>query len=69
MAITDVNRDGIVQLAEITLGGDIIVLATRRSRVAVCDFGSGGGRGLAAALSTADGLLLAIAMRCRMTCY
>ena len=28
--ITDVNRDGIVQLAEIVIGGDLIVLATRR---------------------------------------
>ena len=26
--ITDVNRDGIVQLAEIVIGGDLIVLAT-----------------------------------------
>ena len=26
--ITDINRDGIVQLAEIVIGGDLIVLAT-----------------------------------------
>ncbi len=28
MSITDINRDGIVQLAEITIDGDLIVLAT-----------------------------------------
>jgi len=28
MSVTDINMDGIVQLAEITIGGDLIVLAT-----------------------------------------
>jgi len=28
MAVSDINKDGILQLAEIRLGGDIVVLAT-----------------------------------------
>ena len=62
MAITDVNRDGIVQLAEITLGGDIIVLATPEiAGLPYVISGLVAAGGLAAALSTADGLLLTIA--------
>src|SRR5512145_82907 len=62
MAITDVNKDGIVQLAEMTLGGDIIVLATPEiAGLPYVISGLVAAGGLAAALSTADGLLLTIA--------
>jgi cation/acetate symporter len=62
MAISDVNKDGIVQLAEITLGGDIIVLATPEiAGLPYVISGLVAAGGLAAALSTADGLLLTIA--------
>ena len=62
MSITDVNKDGIVQLAEITLGGDIIVLATPEiAGLPYVISGLVAAGGLAAALSTADGLLLTIA--------
>ncbi|MEK6593502.1 MAG: sodium:solute symporter family protein [Pseudomonadota bacterium] len=60
--ITDFNRDGIVQLAEIVLGGDIIVLATPEiAGLPYVVSGLVAAGGLAAALSTADGLLLTIA--------
>jgi cation/acetate symporter len=62
MSIADVNKDGIVQLAEIVIGGDLIVLAT--PEIAGLPFVISGlvaAGGLAAALSTADGLLLTIA--------
>ncbi|HET9734103.1 MAG TPA: VC_2705 family sodium/solute symporter [Burkholderiales bacterium] len=60
--IVDINGDGIVQLAEITLGGDIIVLATPEiARLPYVISGLVAAGGLAAALSTADGLLLTIA--------
>ena len=62
MSVTDMNRDGIVQLAEITLGGDLVVLATPEIAglpyVITALVAAGG---LAAALSTADGLMLTIA--------
>ncbi len=62
MAVTDINRDGIVQLAEMTLGGDIIVLATPEiAGLPYVISGLVAAGGLAAALSTADGLLLTIA--------
>jgi len=62
LSITDVNRDGIVQLAEIVLGGDIIVLATPEiAGLPYVISGLVAAGGLAAALSTADGLLLTIA--------
>ncbi|MFZ6731729.1 sodium:solute symporter family protein [Undibacterium sp. Ji42W] len=59
--ITDINHDGIVQLAEIVLDGDIVVLATPEIAglpYVVSALVAAGG--LAAALSTADGLLLTI---------
>ncbi|CAN5421837.1 cation acetate symporter [soil metagenome] len=59
--ITDINKDGIVQLAEIVLDGDIVVLAT--PEIAGLPYVMSGliaAGGLAAALSTADGLLLTI---------
>ena len=60
--ITDINKDGIVQLAEIVLGGDIIVLATPEiAGLPYVISGLVAAGGLAAALSTADGLLLTIA--------
>jgi cation/acetate symporter len=62
LSITDLNRDGIVQLAEIVLGGDIIVLATPEiAGLPYVISGLVAAGGLAAALSTADGLLLTIA--------
>jgi cation/acetate symporter len=60
--IVDINGDGIVQLAEITIGGDIIVLATPEiAKLPYVISGLVAAGGLAAALSTADGLLLTIA--------
>jgi cation/acetate symporter len=62
LSIADVNRDGIVQLAEITIGGDIVVLATPEiAGLPYVVSGLVAAGGLAAALSTADGLLLTIA--------
>ena len=62
MSVTDINLDGIVQLAEITIGGDLIMLATPEIAglpyVITALVAAGG---LAAALSTADGLMLTIA--------
>jgi len=62
LSIVDINGDGIVQLAEIVLGQDIIVLATPEIAglpYVISALVAAGG--LAAALSTADGLLLTIA--------
>jgi cation/acetate symporter len=62
MAITDINKDGILQLNEMTIGGDIIVLATPEiGGLPYVISGLVAAGGLAAALSTADGLLLTIA--------
>ncbi len=62
LSITDVNKDGIVQLAEIAIGGDIVVLATPEiAGLPYVVSGLVAAGGLAAALSTADGLLLTIA--------
>jgi cation/acetate symporter len=62
LTITDLNFDGIVQLAEIAIGGDIIVLATPEiAGLPYVVSGLVAAGGLAAALSTADGLLLTIA--------
>jgi cation/acetate symporter len=62
LSVKDVNRDGILQLNEMTIGVDIIVLAT--AEIAGLPYVIAGlvaAGGLAAALSTADGLLLTIA--------
>src|SRR5450830_1323622 len=62
LSVADVNKDNILQLNEITIGGDIIVLLT--PELAGLPFVISGlvaAGGLAAALSTADGLLLTIA--------
>jgi cation/acetate symporter len=62
MNIADINGDGIVQLAEIVIGGDLIVLATPEiAGLPYVISGLVAAGGLAAALSTADGLLLTIA--------
>jgi cation/acetate symporter len=62
LSITDINKDGIVQLAEIVLGTDIVVLATPEiAGLPYVVSGLVAAGGLAAALSTADGLLLTIA--------
>ena len=62
LTVSDVNGDGLVQLGEIFLSGDIIVLAAPEigglPYWVTCLVAAGG---LAAALSTADGLLLTIA--------
>jgi cation/acetate symporter len=61
ISIVDVNKDGIVQLAEIVMDGDMVVLATPEIAglpyVISALIAAGA---LAAALSTADGLLLTI---------
>jgi len=60
--IVDINGDGVVQLAEIVIGGDIVVLATPEiAKLPYVISGLVAAGGLAAALSTADGLLLTIA--------
>ena len=62
MNIADINKDGIVQLAEVVIGGDLIVLATPEiAGLPYVISGLVAAGGLAAALSTADGLLLTIA--------
>ena len=62
LSVVDVNKDGILQLAELAIGGDIIVLATPEiGGLPYVVSGMVAAGGLAAALSTADGLLLTIA--------
>ena len=62
MSVSDINKDGILQFGEIRMGADIIVLAT--PEIAGLPYVISGllaAGGPAAALSTADGLLLTIA--------
>jgi cation/acetate symporter len=62
LSVTDINKDGIFQLGEMRIGGDIIVLATPEiAGLPYVISGLVAAGGLAAALSTADGLLLTIA--------
>ncbi|CDK99288.1 Uncharacterized symporter H16_A2524 [Magnetospirillum gryphiswaldense MSR-1 v2] len=62
LSLSDINGDGIVQRAEIAIGGDIVVLATPEiAGLPYVISGLVAAGGLAAALSTADGLLLTIA--------
>ncbi|MFM9879584.1 MAG: sodium:solute symporter family protein [Burkholderiaceae bacterium] len=62
LSLSDVNKDGILQLNEMSIGGDIIVLATPEiGGLPYVVSGLVAAGGLAAALSTADGLLLTIA--------
>jgi len=62
LSVADINKDGIFQLAEMRISGDIIVLATPEiGGLPYVVSGMVAAGGLAAALSTADGLLLTIA--------
>lgn len=62
LSVADINRDNILQLNEMTIGGDIIVLLTPElAGLPYVISGLVAAGGLAAALSTADGLLLTIA--------
>ncbi|MCH2220815.1 MAG: cation acetate symporter [Dechloromonas sp.] len=61
VSIEDINLDGILQLAELSLNPDVIVLATPEiAGMPYVISGLVAAGGLAAALSTADGLLLTI---------
>jgi cation/acetate symporter len=61
LSVADINRDGVLQLGEIRIGADIIVLATPEiAGLPYVVSGMVAAGGLAAALSTADGLLLTI---------
>ncbi len=62
LSVIDINKDGIFQLGEMRIGGDIVVLATPEiGGLPYVISGMVAAGGLAAALSTADGLLLTIA--------
>ncbi|MDH5776726.1 MAG: cation acetate symporter [Gammaproteobacteria bacterium] len=62
VAIVDANRDGILQLNEFFMRADIVVLATPEiAGLPYVISGLVAAGGMAAAMSTADGLLLAIA--------
>ncbi|TWO72680.1 cation acetate symporter [Caenimonas sedimenti] len=62
LSVIDLNKDGILQFGEINIGGDIVVLATPAiGGLPYVVSGLVAAGGLAAALSTADGLLLTIA--------
>ena len=61
LSVTDVNGDGILQFAELRIGADIVMLATPElGGLPYVISGLVAAGGLAAALSTADGLLLTI---------
>ena len=61
VSIEDINHDGLLQLAELTLNPDVIVLATPEiAGLPYVISGLVAAGALAAALSTADGLLLTI---------
>ena len=61
LSVTDVNGDGILQLGEIRIGADLVMLATPElGGMPYVVSGLVAAGGLAAALSTADGLLLTI---------
>ena len=62
MSVVDINKDGILQLNEMSIGGDIIVLAGPAiGGLPYVISGLVAAGGLAAALSTSDGLLLTMA--------
>ena len=62
LAIVDANKDGILQINEFFMRGDIVVLATPEiAGLPYVISGLVAAGGMAAAMSTADGLLLAIA--------
>ena len=61
LSVSDINRDGILQLGEMQIGGDIVMLVTPElAGLPYVVSGMVAAGGLAAALSTADGLLLTI---------
>ena len=61
LSVIDINRDGVLQLGEMSIGSDIVVLATPEiAGLPYVVSGLVAAGGLAAALSTADGLLLTI---------
>jgi len=61
VSVIDINHDGILQLGEIRIGSDLVVLATPEiAGLPYVISGMVAAGGLAAALSTADGLLLTI---------
>ncbi len=61
MSAVDINKDNILQLNELSMGGDVIVLAAAEiGGLPYVISGLVAAGGLAAALSTADGLLLTI---------
>ncbi|MBT9171603.1 MAG: Cation/acetate symporter ActP [Actinobacteria bacterium] len=61
MSWTDINRDGVLQFAELTMRADMVVLASPEiAGLPYVISGLVAAGGLAAALSTADGLLLTI---------
>jgi cation/acetate symporter len=61
VSVADINGDGVVQLAELAIDADVLVLATPEiGGLPYVISGLVAAGGLAAALSTADGLLLAI---------
>ena len=61
LSVEDVNGDGLIQFGEIRLGADLIMLATPElGGLPYVVSGLVAAGGLAAALSTADGLLLTI---------
>ena len=62
LSVADVNKDNILQLGELSIGGDVVVLLTPElAGLPYVISGLVAAGGLAAALSTADGLLLTIA--------
>jgi cation/acetate symporter len=62
LSVADVNGDGVFQLGEMRIGSDIVMLATPEiAGLPYVISGMVAAGGLAAALSTADGLLLTIA--------
>ncbi len=70
LSVVDINKDGLLQLGEMRIGGDIVVLATPEiAGLPYVISGMVAAGGLAAALSTADGLLLTIANALSHDCY
>jgi cation/acetate symporter len=62
LSVIDINRDGVLQLGEMKIGSDIVVLAMPEiGGMPYVISGMVAAGGVAAALSTADGLLLTIA--------
>ena len=61
LSVSDINGDGILHLSELTIGADLVMLATPElGGLPYVVSGLVAAGGLAAALSTADGLLLTI---------